>query len=59
MKMFLVATLALMLAEPALAQDSANGERLFVQHCTVCHGLWLRVDRPMAEILLFPPPDFT
>ncbi|OAN79405.1 hypothetical protein A8B78_11770 [Jannaschia sp. EhC01] len=57
MKLRLVFTLALMLAGPALAQDSADGERLFVQHCAVCHGLSLRGDGPMAPILLLPPPD--
>lgn len=59
MKRIFLATLALVLPGPGLAQDGATGERLFVQHCAVCHGLSLRGDGPMAGILLFPPPDLT
>ncbi len=57
MKPILIAIFGLMLSEPALAQDSANGERLFGQHCAVCHGLSLRGDGPMVDVLLFQPPD--
>lgn len=59
MTKLVVATLAVMLAGPAMAQDSAHGERLFVQNCAVCHGLSLRGDGPMTEVLLFQPPDLT
>jgi mono/diheme cytochrome c family protein len=49
----------LVAASPALAQDVARGERLFADNCAVCHGLGLRGDGPMAEILVVPPPDLT
>jgi hypothetical protein len=32
---------------------------LFERHCAVCHGLGLRGDGPMAEVLVIPPPDLT
>ncbi|MDG4647597.1 cytochrome c [Roseibacterium sp. SDUM158017] len=55
----LIAAVAMAAALPAAAQDAARGERLFAEHCAVCHGLGLRGDGPMAEILLIPPPDLT
>jgi mono/diheme cytochrome c family protein len=55
---FLIAA-ALVAASPALAQDAARGERLFEENCAVCHGLGLRGDGPMAEVLVVEPPDLT
>lgn len=58
--MKLALTLAAVLAaSPALAQDAANGARLYEDHCAVCHGPGLHGDGPMASILLIPPPDLT
>jgi mono/diheme cytochrome c family protein len=54
-----VLILTLALAAPAAAQDAARGERLFEDHCAVCHGLGLRGDGPMAEVLVEAPPDLT
>lgn len=59
MKTVVITLFALMLTEPALAQDSARGERLFRDHCAVCHGSSLRGDGPMADVLLIRPPDLT
>lgn len=50
---------ALLAATPALAQDAARGAFLFERHCAVCHGMGLRGDGPMAEVLVVPPPDLT
>jgi hypothetical protein len=49
----------LLAATPAMAQDAARGAMLFERHCAVCHGLGLRGDGPMAEVLVIPPPDLT
>ncbi len=57
MRAILVASL--LFAAPAFAQDAGRGERLFADHCAVCHGLGLRGDGPMAEVLVVPPPDLT
>ncbi len=58
MRHFLIAA-ALVAASTAQAQDAERGERLFAEHCAVCHGLGLRGDGPMAEVLVVPPPDLT
>lgn len=55
-----ILVLALFVAgAPAFAQDAARGAMLFERHCAVCHGLGLRGDGPMAEVLMVPPPDLT
>jgi mono/diheme cytochrome c family protein len=55
----LMVALALVAADPVLAQDADRGARLFEDSCAVCHGLSLRGNGPMAELLLVPPPDLT
>lgn len=54
-----ILALVLAIGAPAYAQDAARGAFLFDQHCAVCHGLGLRGDGPMAEVLVVPPPDLT
>jgi mono/diheme cytochrome c family protein len=44
-------------AEPALL--SISGERLYVNHCAVCHGKSGRGDGPFAGILRVAPADLT
>ena len=55
----LALVLASGLGAPAIAEpgDAARGALLFERHCAVCHGLDLRGDGPMADILAVPPPD--
>ncbi|RMA41979.1 c-type cytochrome [Rhodophyticola porphyridii] len=55
----LILTGALLLGLPALAQDVQRGERLYFQHCAVCHGEIAQGGGPMAEVLMVPPPDLT
>lgn len=59
MKSLMISAALLCAATPLMAQDAARGAFLFEQHCAVCHGLGLRGDGPMAEVLAVPPPDLT
>lgn len=47
------------IALPAFAEDLAEGERLFVNHCATCHGPEARGDGPMTPVLAVPPADLT
>ena len=40
-------------------EDAGRGERLFADHCAVCHGLEARGDGPMTAILSVAPADLT
>lgn len=50
---------ALGVATPGLAEDAEIGQRLFTDHCAVCHGLSAEGDGPMAAVLSVRPPDLT
>lgn len=46
-------------ALPAVAQDAAEGQRLFSTFCATCHGTGASGGGPMAEMLAIAPPDLT
>lgn len=46
-------------AQRGHAAETVDGEREFVTHCAVCHGLDGRGDGPLASKLTRPPPDLT
>ncbi|WP_224814609.1 c-type cytochrome [Hasllibacter sp. MH4015] len=52
-----LALAALIAPMPAAAQDLEAGATLYAENCAVCHGIDLRGNGPMAEILVIPPPD--
>jgi len=54
-----VMLLALFIGTPAMAQDIAEGERLFHHRCAVCHGLEADGAGLMAPVLLLQPTDLT
>lgn len=56
-----IATLlaAFVLANPALAEDAEVGQRLFSDHCAVCHGMEAEGNGPMAAVLSVVPADLT
>ncbi|WP_415251945.1 cytochrome c [Thermomonas sp.] len=39
--------------------DSANGQRIFVQRCAMCHGTDIRGTGPLARRSVPPTPDLT
>ena len=45
--------------EPEKSLLAVSGERLYVQHCAVCHGKSGRGDGPFAGILRVAPTDLT
>lgn len=57
------ALLALAGGAPAGAEErsplAAAGERLYVRHCAVCHGLDATGSGPFRGVLTVPPPDLT
>ena len=59
MKSLGYALLILLTGSTAVAADDGRGERLFADHCAVCHGLEARGDGPMASILSVAPADLT
>jgi mono/diheme cytochrome c family protein len=46
-------------AEPERSLLSISGEKLYVQHCAVCHGKSGRGDGPFGGILKVAPSDLT
>lgn len=46
-------------AEAERSPLAAAGERLYVRHCAVCHGLGAAGDGPFRGVLTVPPPDLT
>jgi mono/diheme cytochrome c family protein len=60
-----VLAVALLLASPAIAQESSkpkevySGSAVFKTYCTSCHGLSAKGDGPLADHLRFKPPDLT
>ncbi|WJY20679.1 c-type cytochrome [Fontisubflavum oceani] len=59
MRVLTTALALIPLAFPASAQDVDRGERLYFQHCAVCHGEIAEGGGPMAEVLTVPPSDLT
>ena len=59
MRVLTTALALIPLALPAFAQDVDRGERLYFQHCAVCHGEIAEGGGPMAEVLTVPPSDLT
>jgi mono/diheme cytochrome c family protein len=47
--------------QPAARPDAAasEGQRVFMRHCSACHGLEGRGDGPVAPLLQPPPADLT
>lgn len=48
-----------LLATPLAAQDIAEGEEAFANHCAACHGPDAMGGGPMAPLLRLVPPDLT
>lgn len=48
-----------LIALPALAQDIAPGEEVYLDHCAACHGLELEGNGPMAGVMTIKPTDLT
>lgn len=59
MKLLVFATLALLAAPGAWAQDAEAGEELYLHHCATCHGLDATGHGPMAGVLIIQPTDLT
>ncbi len=59
MKLLVFATLALLAAPGAWAQDAETGEELYLHHCATCHGLDATGHGPMAGVLIIQPTDLT
>lgn len=57
MRILLAALLCV--GQPLLAQDPAEGQRLFRLHCAACHGADADGTGPMAPVLLVQPADLT
>ena len=55
----LLATVAVLVAGAAQAQDARIGERLYTRYCTACHGADGAGDGPMVRVLTVDPPDLT
>jgi mono/diheme cytochrome c family protein len=55
----LVATGEAAFAAPAADAQRANGEQVYAQFCSACHGPYGRADGPLAKDLTRMPPDFT
>ncbi len=51
--------LAVVIGLPAMAQDIAEGERLYQHRCASCHGMDADGAGPMAPVLLLQPTDLT
>jgi mono/diheme cytochrome c family protein len=47
------------LAQPAMAQDNAEGRTVYQGACAACHGPEGLGDGPMAALLTIPVPDLT
>lgn len=61
MRQLLWATLLAGLVLPAglAAQDAAEGQAIYLDHCATCHGLSGQGDGPMAGVLLIKPVNLT
>ena len=59
MKPLVYALLIVFAGSAASAEDTGRGERLFADHCAVCHGVEARGDGPMAAILSVAPANLT
>ncbi|SFS03682.1 c-type cytochrome [Yoonia litorea] len=51
--------LSMMLAVPAVAQDTQQGEALFGFYCATCHGRSAEGNGPMSPSLVVAPADLT
>jgi mono/diheme cytochrome c family protein len=65
---FLALALVVASAAPGAAEEpearpgnllASQGEKLFLRHCAVCHGVGGRGDGPAASALAKPPADLT
>ncbi|SDC35496.1 cytochrome c [Ruegeria marina] len=59
MKRSLTTVLFMATASACLAQDAAEGERLYMHHCATCHGIEATGQGPMAGVLIIQPADLT
>lgn len=59
MKLLVFATMSLLAAPGAWAQDAEAGEKLYLHHCATCHGLDATGHGPMAGVLIIQPSDLT
>ncbi|MBK5512957.1 c-type cytochrome [Pseudomonas sp. TH15] len=61
MKTAFVAVLAtLLIAQPSVSfADNVNGKNLYLQRCTMCHGVDLKGTGPLANKSNPPTPDLT
>ncbi|WP_285432056.1 c-type cytochrome [Pseudomonas sp. fls2-241-R2A-110] len=61
MKMLFIASLGILsLTQPSLSfADNANGKNLYLQRCSMCHGLDLKATGPLANKSNPPTPNLT
>ena len=61
MKLLFIAALGILsLAQTSLSfADSANGKNLYLQRCSMCHGMDLKATGPLANKSNPPTPDLT
>lgn len=61
MKKFLIATLAMLslLQTSSSFADNQNGKNIYLQRCTMCHGVDIRGTGPLANKSNPPTPDLT
>jgi hypothetical protein len=61
MKMLFIASLGILsLTQPSLSfADNANGKNLYLQRCSMCHGMDLKATGPLANKSNPPTPNLT
>jgi mono/diheme cytochrome c family protein len=61
MKVVLIASLGMLsLTQTSLSfADNANGKNLYLQRCSMCHGMDLKATGPLAKKSNPPTPDLT
>jgi hypothetical protein len=58
-KTLLPLSIAVLCATPIYGAHGDNGERLFVERCSMCHGLDAKGSGPLAHTSNPPTPDLT
>ena len=61
MKISFIATLGILslIQTPLSFADNVNGKNLYLQRCSMCHGLDLKATGPLADKSNPPTPDLT
>src|SRR5450830_978915 len=61
MKIVFIATLGILslIQTSSSFADNANGKKLYVQRCAMCHGIYIKGTGPLANKSTPPTPDLT